>query len=119
MLQGSRNTWNNYCKKASYKLQALRRLRLYLTVDKARLLAISSIDNHFNYAPLIWMFAGKARINNICKIYYRTLEVVYNNFNDSHDNLSRNSDTSIYQKHWQYLTVEVCKTVGGINPEFM
>ena len=113
MLQGSRNTWNNYCKKASYKLHALRRLRLYLTVDKARLLAISFIDNHFNYAPLIWMFAGKARINSICKIYYRTLEVVYNNFNEKH------SDTSIYQKHWQYLTVEVCKTVAEINPEFM
>ena len=59
------------------------------------------------------MFAGKARINSICKIYYRTLEVVYNNFNEKH------SDTSIYQKHWQYLTVEVCKTVAEINPEFM
>ena len=26
------------------------------------------IDRQFNYAPLIWMFAGKTLINKICKI---------------------------------------------------
>ena len=66
------------CKKASYKLHALRRIRGYLTVEKARILANAFIDSQFNYVPLIWMFAGKTLINKICKIHHRTLQVVYN-----------------------------------------
>ena len=46
-------------KKASYKLHARRRIRGYLTVEKARILANTFIDSQFNYAPLIWMFTGK------------------------------------------------------------
>ena len=69
------------CKKASYKLHALRRIRGYLTVEKARILANAFIDSQFNYAPLIWMFAGKILISKICKLHYRTLRVVYNEYN--------------------------------------
>ena len=66
------------CKKASYKLHALRRIRGYLAVEKARIPANAFIDSQFNYVPLIWMFAGKTLINKICKIHHRTLQVVYN-----------------------------------------
>ena len=48
-----------FCKKSSYKLHALRRIRGYLTVENARILAYAFIDSQFKYAPLIWMFAGK------------------------------------------------------------
>ena len=47
------------CKKASYRIHALWRIREYLTVDKAKILANPFIDSQFDYAPLIWMFAGK------------------------------------------------------------
>ena len=46
----------NLCRTAQYKLHALRRIRKYLTLDKAKLLGNAFIDSHFNYAPLIWMF---------------------------------------------------------------
>ena len=75
------------CNKASYKLHAHRKLRLYVTVDKARLLTNLFIDSQFNYASLIWLFAGKTAINKICKIHYRTLQVVCNNFTDPYDAL--------------------------------
>ena len=49
--------------KCAYKLHALRRIRKYLTVEKAKLLAKllanAFINSQFTYAPLIWMFAGK------------------------------------------------------------
>ena len=61
------------CRRASYKLQTLRRIRKYLTIDKAKLLANAFINNQFNHAPLIWMFANKCSINKILKIYKRTL----------------------------------------------
>ena len=56
------------CKKVSYKLHALRRIRGYSTVEKARILA------NFNYVSLIWMFAGKTLINKICEIHHSTLQ---------------------------------------------
>ena len=58
----------NLCKKASFKLHALRRIRKFLTVEKARILANAFINSQFNYAPLIWMFASKTAINKILKI---------------------------------------------------
>ena len=90
---------NELCRKASYKLHALLKIRRYLSVVKARLLANAFIDSHFNYVPLIWMFAGKKLIKKICKIHHRTLQVVYNDFNKSYDELlEKNKDLPIYQK---------------------
>ena len=65
-------------KKAFYKLHDLIRIRGYLTVVVARMLANAFIDSQFNYVPLTWMFAGKTLINKICKIHYRILQMVYN-----------------------------------------
>ena len=66
------------------------------------------------------MFAGKTAISKICKIHYRTLQVVYNNFNDSYDALlSVNNDIFIHQKHPRYLAVEVYETLLEIIPKFV
>ena len=78
------------------------------------------MDSLFNYAPLIWMFAGKTAISMICKIHYRTLQVVYNNFTDLHDALlSISNDMSICQEYMCCLAVQVYKARVEINPEFM
>ena len=76
---------NELCRKASYKLHALQRIRRYLSVDKAKLLANAFINSQVNYEPLIWMFAGETLINKIRKIHHRTLQVVYDNFNKLYD----------------------------------
>ena len=66
------------------------------------------------------MFAGKTAIRMICKIHYRTLQVVYNNFTDLYDALlSISNDMSIYQKYLRCLAVQVYKARVEINPEFM
>ena len=111
---------NELCMKASYKLHALQRIRRYLSVDKAKLLANAFIDSQFSYAPLIWMFAGKTLINKICKIHHRTLQVVYDDFNKSYDELLElNNDLSIHQRHLRYLAIEVFKSIMHLNPQFM
>ena len=46
----------NLCRKAQYKLHALRRIRKFLTTEKAKMLGNAFIDSPFNYAPLLWMF---------------------------------------------------------------
>ena len=95
-------------------------MRRYLSVDKAKLLANAFIDSQFSYAPLIWMFAGKTLINKICKIHHRTLQVVYDDFNKSYDELLElNNDLSIHQRHLRYLAIEVFKSIMHLNPQFM
>ena len=63
----------NQCKKVSFKLHTLRRIRKFLTVEKAIILADTFINSQFNYAHLIWLFASKTAINKILKIHYGTL----------------------------------------------
>ena len=46
--------------KAQYKLHALRHIRKFVTIEKAKILGNAFIDSQFNYAPLIWMFCRKS-----------------------------------------------------------
>jgi len=108
------------CQRASFKLHALRRIRKFLTVEKARLIANAFIDSQFNYAPIIWMFAGKTAINKICKIHHRTLQIVYNDYTKTYEQLlDISKTTSIHQRHLKCLATEVFKSLLHLNPEFM
>ena len=111
---------NEFRRKGSHKLHALQRTRRYLSVDKTRLLANVFIDSQFNYTPLIWMFAGKTLVNKIFKIHDRTLQVVYDDFNRSYDELLEpNKDLSIHLRHLRYLAIESFKSIKHLNPQFM
>ena len=47
---------NILCPRASFKLHTLRKIRKYLTTDKAKLLYNTFINSQFNYASVIWVF---------------------------------------------------------------
>ena len=99
---------DNLFKKASFKLYTLWRIKRYLTAEKVRLLANAFIDSQFNYNSLIWMFAGKILINKFCKIHQRTLQVVYNECNESYEKLLQLiNNASIHQRYLRYLALEV------------
>ena len=77
-----------------------------------RVLANAFIESQFNYAPSILMFAPKMTINKICKQHYRTLKVVYNEYEKSYEELlEMNKSASIHQRHLQFLAIEVCKSL--------
>ena len=66
------------------------------------------------------MFAGKSSIAKICKIHFRTLQIVYNNYDKSyHDLLNFSNNVSIHQRHLRFLAIEVYKSLINTNPEFM
>ena len=66
------------------------------------------------------MFVGKTLINKICEIHHRTLQVVCNEYNKSYKELLQlNNNTSIHERHLQYLDLEVFKSLMHLNPEFM
>ena len=78
---------NNIVKKAYYKLYALRRLRKFLTLEKAKILACSMIESQFAYCPLIWIFYSKAYMQRVEYVQYKTLQVAYNNYMATYDDL--------------------------------
>ena len=69
---------NMLCRRANYKLHALRRIRKYLTLEKSKLLYNAFINNQFNYASIIWMFCRKQDYLEVEKIHYKALKIVYN-----------------------------------------
>ena len=111
---------DNLCRHAMYKVYALRRIRKYLNVTKAKKLSQSFIHSQFIYAPLIWMFCGKESISKIHKIHHRSLKIVYNSYDQTYEEiLTMSNVTSIHQKHLQFLAIEVFKSIMKLNPEFM
>ena len=88
---------DNICRTANYKLHALRRIRKYLSLEKAKLLCNAFMNSQFNYAPLVWMFCRKKQYLKIQKIHHKALKVVYNS-NKNYDELLRdNNEVSIHQ----------------------
>ena len=77
---------NIMCWRASFKLHALRRIRKYLTTNKAKLLYNAFINSQFDYASIIWMFCHKQDYLKIEKIQYKALKIVYNS-NESYEEL--------------------------------
>ena len=109
----------NLCRKAQYKLHGLRRIRKFLTIEKAKMLGNAFIDSQFNYAPLLWMFCRKTIYSKIEKIHHRTLKVIYQS-NDTYENLLLQSNTvSVHQRHLRFLMIEIYKNILQLNPQFM
>ena len=110
---------DNLCRTANYKLHVLRRIRKYLSLEKAKLLCNAFINSQFNYAILVWMFCRKKQYLKIQKFHHKALKVVHRS-NKNYDELLRNNnEVSIHQSHLHALICEVFKSLSNLNPEFM
>ena len=107
----------NLCRKAQYKLHALRRIRKFLTTEKAKMLGNAFIDSPFNHAPLLWMFCRKTLYSKIERIHHKTIIKVIYESNDTHENLLLQSNR--VSVHLRFLMIEICKSISQLNPQFM
>ena len=71
------NPINKLCRNSQYQLHALRQIRKYLSLEKAKMLGIAFTDSQFNYSPLIWMLYRKGLYLKMLKIHHKTLMVIY------------------------------------------
>ena len=96
-----------FCSTINYKLHALRSIRKYLTLEKAKLLNNAFVISQFNYVFAIWMFCRKKYYLKIGKIQNKALKIIYNS-NESYDELlTCSNEVSIRQKHLRALTSEI------------
>ena len=107
------------CCNAQYKLHALRRIRKYLSLEKAKMLGNAFIDSQFNYAPLIWMFCRKGLYLKMQKIHHKTLKVIYQSNKTYEELLELRETVSIHQRHLRFLVTEVYKSTSYLNSKFM
>ena len=98
---------NDIVKKAYYKPHALRRIRKFPTLEKAKILACSMIEGQLAYCPLIWMFCSKADIQRVEKVQYKTLIILLDN------------KLIFHQRHLKFLAIEINKSKNRLNPSFI
>ena len=66
------------------------------------------------------MFSNKSSINKICKIHFRTLQIVHNVYDNPYEELlAASNDISVHQKHLRILAIVVYKSLMKTNPDFM
>ena len=105
---------NMLCRRANYKLHALRRISKCLTLEKLKLLYNNFINNQFNYASIIWMFCHKQDYFEVEKIHYKALKIVYNSNECYEELLIRNNEVSIHQKQLRTLATEIYKSLTDV-----
>ena len=120
---------SNICRSAANQLNALIRLKSYLSFNVKRVLINSYIISYFNYCPLVWMFSTAKSLNKIESIQKRPLQFLYKLFNTdyfytdysiSYEGLLEKAGKekmNVYRL--RNLCVEIYKTINKLNPEFM
>ena len=78
------------------------------------------IESQFAYCPLIWMFCSKTDLQRVEKVQYKSLQVVYNNYMATYDELlALDNKLKIHQRHLQFQAIEIYKSKNKLKPNFM
>ena len=80
------------------KLNALRRILRRLSIEKEKRLGNASINIHFNYAPLIWMFSRKWLYLKMQRVHQKNPEVIY-------------QSNKFYWTKWNFLYSSTAPTI--------
>ena len=108
------------CRKAGRNINALARLKNYVTSDERNLLLDSVIKSQFTYCPLIWMFTSHYLNNALNNIHERALRLIYNDHEKSFNGiLTGNNLKTIHQKNLEFLAIEIYKFQNGLSPTIM
>ena len=109
---------SNICRSAANQLNALIRLKSYLSFNAKRALINSYIISNFNYCPLVWMFSTAKSLNKIETLQKRALRFLYNDYSISYEGLLKKTGKikmNVYRL--RNLCVEIYKTINKLNPE--
>ena len=90
-----------------------------LTYEKEKFLACLVIETQFAYCQLIWMFCLKIDMQRV-KRYNKTLQVVYNNYMATYDELlAFDNKLKTNQRYLQFLAIEIYKSKNKLSPSFL
>ena len=111
---------SNLCRSAANQLNALIRLKSYLSFNAKRVLISSYIISNFNYCPLVWIFSTAKSLNKIENLQKRALRFLYNDYSTSYEGLlEKSGKVKMSVNTLRNLCAEIYKTINKLNPEFM
>ena len=108
------------CKKASNQINAVMRLCNVLETNVKQDIYRSFIKSNFNYCPIIWIVSNIKNLTKLEKIQYRALKFVFNDFQNSYEDLlvkSKNLSVSVYIMHC--IVTEVFKCLNELAPVYL
>ena len=111
--------FNNLCKKASAKQNALANISDYMNLLKRRITMKSFIISQFDYSPLIWMFHSKILNNNINSIHERALRISNDRKSSFEELLRKDNTLSIHHRNVQVLATEIFKIENNMAPKIL
>ena len=106
---------SNICKKASAQLNALCRLRKFLSFKVKSVLIQSFVFANFNYCPLVWHFSSSKSLSKVESIQRRALRFLYDDNDSSYEDLLTKTGKKILKS----LCIEIFKTINNLNPIYM
>ena len=98
------------CKSAANQLNALIRLKQFLSFHAKELLINSYIISNFSYCPLVWIFSSTQSLNKIKNLQKRDLGFLYDDFEASYEDLlSKGGNSKMNVRRSRTLCVEIYK----------
>ena len=111
---------SNLCRSAVNQLNALIRLKSYLSFNEKRVSISSYIISNSNYCPLVWIFSTAKSLNKIESLQKRVLRFLYNDYSISYEGLlEKAGKVKMSANRLRNLCIEIYKTTNKLNPEFM
>ena len=77
----------NICRSAANQLNALIRLKQFLSFEAKKVLVNSYFYSNFNYCPLVWMVSSAKSLNKIESLQKRALRYLYSDYESPYDTL--------------------------------
>ena len=103
---------SNICRSAANQLNALIRLKSYLSFNAKRVLINSYIISNFNYCPLVWIFSTAKSLNKIESLEKSTLQFLYNYSISYEDLLKKAGKVKMNVNRLRNLCDEIYKTIN-------
>lgn len=108
------------CNKAARQLNALCRIKRFISVSQRQLLYQSFILSNFNFCPIVWHFCSAKNSHKIENVQKRALKFLLDDNVSSYETLlSISGMKTLFLQSIRLIAIEVFKSVNGYNPIFM
>ena len=101
---------NTICKSASNQLNALVRLKKFLSFEQKKVLVNSFILSNFDYCPLVWFISSAKSLKKVENLQKRAFRFLQNDYHSSHETLLHKSGkTTVNVRNLRNLCKEIFK----------
>ena len=108
------------CAKASFQINALRRIVKYLTPENRMSIYNASIASNFNYCNTVWHFCSNRSLYKLEKFHKQALRLVLNDYSSSYRKLlDKVFKPFLYVSRLKAIAIEAYECKANENPDYI